>query len=688
MNKKIFLETVVVCAVLALRLASSHGDPPPQGSIVGRGGQVAGPELPVAVALDPHAEFERLVVGADGTARQAPADEGSVAGAGERLIYSNTLGINTVNFPSNGPVSDDIATTAPNDCALKRYRFKVLGKVLPTGLSGAYTVTYGLYTQCPLASGSTNAMRDLVRIPGTEGVLTFPDDAPRLIEHVVSAQTPVALPTNFYLSLRFNRANCGTVLGAPATIGYSGDIFDFPGFPCNGWFGGFPQQPHASFWAEFFGGDTCPEAYVAYKANRQSGGAAYIGANTQGVDDVRLMVNNCQMIGYEVTVKGTGYYTFDLRRTCDGQVIPGTERIFLLYASMPQLQAPRFNFDPPISLNSADVFLGFSVTSNSAGSIIAGIKPNIGESDNDYFTQSPATGCSPVPPTQGVYGAINLAITCAGTQPTGACCDHFSGTCAEEVGGTSCSETYQVWSEGAACTDIICESIKGACCDTNGADQGCTDNVTLTTCTGPDKVWTENGQCADQECHCIADCTGKNCGEDGCGGQCPAIPCHDSNVCTDDSCNPANGQCVFTNNTASCSDGNACNGVEVCMGGQCVPGTPLVCNDGNACNGIESCSPQTGCVQGIPLQCNDGVACNGVETCNPQSGCVAGTPVNCDDGLDCTADACNEPTGTCTHDAADCAIPTVSDWGLVVVTLLLLTCAKIVFSGNRKSRLI
>src|SRR5262245_1605983 len=39
MNRKIFLQTVVACVVLALRLASSHGDPKPQGSIVGWGGQ-------------------------------------------------------------------------------------------------------------------------------------------------------------------------------------------------------------------------------------------------------------------------------------------------------------------------------------------------------------------------------------------------------------------------------------------------------------------------------------------------------------------------------------------------------------------------------------------------------------------------------------------------------------------------
>jgi len=44
--------------------------------------------------------------------------------------------------------------------------------------------------------------------------------------------------------------------------------------------------------------------------------------------------------------------------------------------------------------------------------------------------------------------------------------------------------------------------------------------------------------------------------------------CDDSNVCTDDSCNPASG-CVNTNNTAPCrADNNACT-TDQCQGGVC-----------------------------------------------------------------------------------------------------------------------
>jgi len=63
---------------------------------------------------------------------------------------------------------------------------------------------------------------------------------------------------------------------------------------------------------------------------------------------------------------------------------------------------------------------------------------------------------------------------------------------------------------------------------------------------------------------------------------------------------------------------------------------------------------------------------------------VGGAAPNCDDGVECTVDSCNEPDGSCTNDDADCSIPTVSEWGLVVLTLMLLIGAKVYF-GRRQA---
>ncbi len=256
----------------------------------------------------------------------------------------------------------------------------------------------------------------------------------------------------------------------------------------------------------------------------------------------------------------------------------------------------------------------------------------------------------------------------------------------------------------------VCDGdILGSCCDTNGAGAGdCVDDVLQSSCTGPGQSFS-TAKCASLTCACIPDCTGRVCGDDGCGGSCgtcddgnrcngdetcdqsgqcvPGTPvvCDDGNVCNGlETCNPADGSCV-AGTPLTCDDGNVCNGVETCdPQSGCVAGTPLVCNDNNACNGVETCNPSSGCVPGTPPVCDNGQFCDGVETCNPSSGCVAGTAPNCDDGRDCSVDSCDEVNDVCVNDDADCAIPTVSEWGLVILALLLLTGAKVYF-GRRQA---
>jgi hypothetical protein len=96
-----------------------------------------------------------------------------------------------------------------------------------------------------------------------------------------------------------------------------------------------------------------------------------------------------------------------------------------------------------------------------------------------------------------------------------------------------------------------------------------------------------------------------------------------------------------------CSDGNACNGSEVChplLG--CQPGAPLVCGDANVCNGAEACNPTTGCQTGTPIVCNDASICTGLETCDPTTGCQPGTPLSCGDDNPCNgSETCDALTG-------------------------------------------
>lgn len=117
---------------------------------------------------------------------------------------------------------------------------------------------------------------------------------------------------------------------------------------------------------------------------------------------------------------------------------------------------------------------------------------------------------------------------------------------------------------------------------------------------------------------------------------------------------------------------------------------------------------------------DDGLFCNGLQSCDSES-CVITPPPDCNDGNECTDDYCDEDADACGHvvvcgaccdpwigdcqdyvDEADCTcpncvwtggaqcadveckaefvvIPAVSEWGLVVLTLLLLTGGKVLF---------
>src|SRR5437899_12325792 len=88
-------------------------------------------------------------------------------------------------------------------------------------------------------------------------------------------------------------------------------------------------------------------------------------------------------------------------------------------------------------------------------------------------------------------------------------------------------------------------------------------------------------------------------------------------------------------NDPSCDDGNPCNGIERCLMGRCVPGTPPSCDDGIACT-HDGCA-SSGCTH-VPMD----VDCAPGEYCDTALGCVAPCLQNldCNDGIGCTMDQC------------------------------------------------
>ncbi|HEX4823484.1 MAG TPA: hypothetical protein VFV19_04195 [Candidatus Polarisedimenticolaceae bacterium] len=231
---------------------------------------------------------------------------------------------------------------------------------------------------------------------------------------------------------------------------------------------------------------------------------------------------------------------------------------------------------------------------------------------------------------------------------------------ADENAGCQCSHwpSYPDYpcDDGNACTtNDVCNG-NGVC--VGGVQASCDDGNPCTddSCdpaTGCVHIATAEGtECNDgNACTTLDAC-------DGAGHCLSVIPldCDDGNPCTVDACNPASG-CTHVPATAgtSCADGNACNGAEFCDGsGTCRASAPLNCDDGNPCTD-DSCNPSTGCVHtNNSAPCNDGNACTSGDVCGGGA-CRAGAPVVCNDGNVCTDDACNPAMGCVfTNNTAPC----------------------------------
>jgi hypothetical protein len=165
---------------------------------------------------------------------------------------------------------------------------------------------------------------------------------------------------------------------------------------------------------------------------------------------------------------------------------------------------------------------------------------------------------------------------------------------------------------------------------------------------------------------------------------CDAAFCEDGNPCTLDEC--GEGECVreqAPDGTAcaaaggeglclagrcelvecladvDCGDGDACNGVELCVGNACRTGAAPACGGATACTAA-SCDPVLGCLT-TPVP--DGTACDDADPATTDDRCTAGScagvvppppppppacdAASCEDGNFCTVDACLD--GGCSH---------------------------------------
>jgi|GEM_PF-2143047 len=294
---------------------------------------------------------------------------------------------------------------------------------------------------------------------------------------------------------------------------------------------------------------------------------------------------------------------------------------------------------------------------------------------------TPATGCAHANNTLAcddgnacTSGDVCAAGACTGTAEPGACSCTVDADCAGQEDGDKCNGTL-------ACVDGACVA-DPATVVTCPAAAGCTQFA----------CEKETGECVEAQaadgtlCEDTDACTqGSTCLAGACKGGAPVI-CDDTNLCTDDHCDPVVG-CQYGYNTESCDDGNPCTASDACKEGVCTgnPTTECVCatdgdcdvfDDGNKCNGtlacvenkcvvkvdsqivcepapvdgckLSYCEPETGtCVtpdlpDGKP--CDDADACTLVDVCKAGA-CQGSGALACADLNPCTDDTCDPASG-------------------------------------------
>ena len=314
---------------------------------------------------------------------------------------------------------------------------------------------------------------------------------------------------------------------------------------------------------------------------------------------------------------------------------------------------------------------------------------------------------------------------CTKTNDDGLPCSDGSGCTVGDVcqSGGCVSGAAKICPEGDACTSWSCDGTSGLCKQTANADgTSCSDGTACTSgdvckagsCAGVPVDCDDKNPCTLDTCdpttQCKHDAANTPCDDgnacttaDTCAAKkCTGTPidiateCGDGNPCTTDTCDKIAG-CIYTGNSAPCSDGNACTIGDTCVDKVCKSGTNN-CNcqkdadcagseDGNLCNGTLFCDTSgvtnqckvnpativtcdtTGdgpCEQNVCdpgtgkcgiLNLPDGKSCDADGNgCTPNDAClggacVAGALKSCDDGNVCTDDSCDTISGNCVNTA-------------------------------------
>lgn len=256
-------------------------------------------------------------------------------------------------------------------------------------------------------------------------------------------------------------------------------------------------------------------------------------------------------------------------------------------------------------------------------------------------TDGGGSGCLPKcdGKTCGPDGCGNLCGKCG----AGEVCNDEAGSCTlptsscgtiDEVGECQQENTVAVSCKAGKLLAVVCNPDKQLVCGYNPVKNkydcikpGCTPNCTGKEC-GSDGCGGGCGQCKPTEtCNsngvctlgdvCVASCQGKVCGPDGCGGQCGI--CGGDDTCVDGECLDPTGPCDPDCAGKQCgSDGcggscGTCQATETCSAGKCSSSSCSPSCVGKSCGG-DGCGGDCG-------------TCPDSQTCDSAGHCL--TPGDC-----------------------------------------------------------
>jgi hypothetical protein len=366
--------SLLVCGVCHLSLAlvasaaaASEICTPPVGTVVERRGTapLGEPVGPAPVPLPSGLEIRRhFVTTGDGW-------NGATDVTGE-IVYSNVDG--SLAFPPGAGrlIADDVFTVAIGGCDISAYEILVSGNGDGTG--PGFSVEFGIYDACPGYGGQL--------VLGTEGSLTLDDDGLHLIT-VDLAGAEVPMPSTFWIGVEFDRATAGWVMGTPATIGFTQDLYHHPFLACVARFGG--SNLFAGFYVNVYCTGEFEREFLAYMNAELDAPRFDPGGGQWIADDVWLVVDDCTLSSLDVAVAGNAgpfAMTVELWQFCDpNTTIEGTTRTYQGRGDgSPELV--RFDFPGGLDLNMSNpLWIAWRFDRSFTGSIISG-EPALGFSED------------------------------------------------------------------------------------------------------------------------------------------------------------------------------------------------------------------------------------------------------------------------------------------------------------------